>query len=76
MHVIVCIRKCTENSKLNHEGVISDWSMASFNLSNEVSLEPEEIKRITKLFKKNVNLSALGGGILVKFYQAMLTTSL
>lgn len=53
----------------------SDWNMASFNLSNDVPLDPEEIKRITKLFKKNVNLSASGGGLLVKFYQAMLTKS-
>ena len=54
----------------------SDWHMASFNLSDDEPLAPEEIKKITKLFKDNVSLSSAGGDLLVDFYQTMLTKSL
>ena len=51
----------------------SDWHMASFNLSDDEPLSPEEIKKITKLFKDNVSLASAGGDLLVGFYQSMLT---
>lgn len=54
----------------------SDWHMASFNLSDDEPLVPEEIKKITELFKDNVSIASAGGDLLVGFYQAKLTKSL
>ncbi|OUR63692.1 hypothetical protein A9Q79_10190 [Methylophaga sp. 42_25_T18] len=54
----------------------SDWHMASFNLSDDEPLVPEEIKKITELFKDNVSIASAGGDLLVGFYQSMLTKTL
>lgn len=50
-----------------------DWNMASFNLSDDEPLTPEEIKKLTVLFKDNVTFSSAGGKLLVGFYKMMLT---
>jgi len=54
----------------------SDWHMASFNLSDDEPLLPEEIKKITELFKDNVSIASAGGDLLMGFYRAKLTKSL
>lgn len=58
------------------ERSFSDWQMSTFNLSDDEPLDPEEIKKITKLFKENIKLDSAGTGLLVDFYKVMLTKCL